>query len=235
MSDSELEWAWLQQDALRPQDFNFSPEQRQRVIDEFKSALDTDTQDRLLAAVAQSVSYYLTWARFANNLAVDGDAKKMRRLLRQLETLRQTLTSLDWGTRRAVAPFFVGQEAPSLPLLHIRKPTELIALDEKLVAIYNTLIELEVPINRYLAHLKKRRPPMRLHDILAVEIADNLQAIVPGAVDVVTTRGGSFENIVAACLQAAGVNITDVHDIVLRAVPAHKQVCRASGGRSPPL
>lgn len=239
MSESELAWAWVHREALRHQDFHFTPEQRQQLIDEFKGALNNDMQSHFLEALEGSVSYFLTWSAFTSSLAVDGDLKKLRLLAKQLKGLQQTFRSLDWGTRRVLAPFLVGQETPSLPLLHYRKPAEMSALDERFIASDATLVDLETLINGYLAHLKARgrrgRPKLGLHELLAIEVADNVHDIAPGAIAIATTRGGMFENIVAACLQAAGVDITEVHDIVLRAVPAYRQDARARGRRSLPF
>ena len=237
MSDSPLFRVWVKRDALHPQSFRFSETQRINLLTALRTRLEPTIEAQLIEALEGSIAYYKMWDVFERKVgSVAGTRHKITAVQEQISKLEAPLVALDWGTRRALAPFLVGLTVPTLPLFSQRKPDEMTKLDTQIVDAFEAFMDLKRAIDRYLDATPKKaggRRQSRVRDLLAVEIADQLDGLAPGTVSIAADTEGAFEHILDICLRASGSVVGDVHRIALRAVRDYRLNTRPKGVRTP--
>lgn len=189
--------------------------------------------------LAGSIWLYKSWNGFEEKHSPKGILRrKLKAFVKAVEYLQGTMLDLDWGTRRTLAPFADGKEVPSLRQLSARKPEELVLLDHALWHSHDLLTAISNAIRRYLLLTTAGQGGPRARnarEAFGVDIADVISQCAPEWVEVNSTSGGKFENIVAICLQAAGQSGPgDLRRIVLAAVKGYQADYRPRGLKVPP-
>jgi len=234
---SALSWRWALRDVPAPYTFTFQPKDRTRVLDALKSRLKPKEQSRLISNLERAVALYKGWDEFERRQLPESEVKrKAKELYLQVHKLQKILGDLDLGTRRALAPFLASSRIPSAPLLSAEKPRELVRFERQLDLLDRRLAALAEVTGAYffLKSPPRRGPKVRsAQEALAVAVADALAACEP-AIKIVSTVGGTYEDIVRICFKAAGLRATgDLHRVVLLAVKAYRSPYRARGGKFP--
>lgn len=234
MRDSPLFRVWVKRDALRRESFRFSKTQRINLLTALRTRLEPTIEAQLIEALEGSIAYYKMWDVFERRVgSVAGTRHKITAVQKQISKLEAPLVALDWGTRRALAPFLVGLTEPTLPLFSQRKPDEMTILDTQIVDAFEAFMDLKQTMDLYLQATAPKaggRRQSRVRDVLAVEIADQLDELAPGTVSIAADTEGAFEHILTICLHASGSVVGDVHRIALRAIPAYRLNTRPQGG-----
>jgi len=235
---SQLNTFWTLRDAIHFKPFNFSAGDRKAILSEIRPTPTKDSEDSLIASLEGAIALFKAWSVFETNRAPQSEARKeLKVFLGRTRRLQEAAASLDWSTRRTLAPPYRGKESPSLPLLKTRKPDEMSILDDDLCDAFAILANVADTISVYLEKTspsKGGRRALRARDVLAVEIADTLEEHVRGSVLITAVAGNPFENIFSLCLQAAtGAAIGDLHRIVSRGVKAFQSADRTAEIRKP--
>jgi hypothetical protein len=222
-----------------PYTFTFQPKHRTTILNTLGLRSRPREASRLISNLEHAVALYKGWDAFERRQPPESAVKKaVKQFYRQVDELQKTLRELDFGTRRALAPFLANSRAPSRPLLSAEKPPELSRFHRLLSLLHRRLEAVAGICGEYLLY-KVETPPRRgpkirtAQEALAVAVADALSACLP-AIRIVSTADGMYAQVVGACLEAAGVRATgDLHRIVMSAVRAYRRPYRARGGKIP--
>lgn len=231
---SELYLHWAIHDALFYQNFTLSEDNQRTILKEIKPEPDASSADQLIRRLEGAISLYRARKSFVERQASKSDLRrKIAQLIRHIERLDALLRGLDWGTRRDLAPFLVGQKEASQPLHSAFKPPELEQLDEHLCGAWLHLMAVAAAGRAYLQTIVPTKGGRRPHSAriwFAVDIADALTEIVPEVVPIVATQGSTYEGIVGACLAAAdGRSPEDLRVLIRGAVKAFRKPERPQG------
>jgi hypothetical protein len=225
---------WVLQDALQFPDFTFTARDRQRIIEEIRPAPPPSVAESLVQALQGAVAAYRARKTFEGKHSRPTQAiGKITSLVARIDQLDAALRELDWGTRRALAPFAVGETTPSMPPLSARKPPEMDSLDRRLIGARDELLSIAGHARAFLAHTKPTKKGPRTptaREAFVVDLADALHRFVPTQVAITATAGGAFETIVRVSLDAAdGAARADMRRVVLAGVKAFHAEYRHQG------
>jgi hypothetical protein len=133
----ELDSHWLERDALVFPQFKFQEIHRNALLGALPK-LPTNEQNKIITALEGCISNYKAWRKFEDkNTPGRKTHQQLNRLTKAINRLNVAMLELDWGTPRAIAPYFYNKKKPSVPMHSLRKPDEMDALDKMACAAHN--------------------------------------------------------------------------------------------------